>query len=60
MRNASFALLALWLIALVTTVLLVPDRTVLTSLAPVFAICAIGSITILRKACGAASRQPDR
>jgi|AP12_2_1047962.scaffolds.fasta_scaffold273591_2 hypothetical protein len=55
MRSATFALLALWLIALVTTVLLVPDRSVLTYLGPVFAVCTIGSITVLRKACSAAS-----
>jgi len=60
MRNATFALLALWLIALVTTLLLVPDRSVFTYLGPVFAICTIGSITILRKACGEASGRPGR
>ena len=60
MRNATFAILALWLIALVTTILLVPDRSVLTLLGPVFAVCTIGSITILRKACSEASGRPDR
>ena len=60
MRNATFALLALWVIALVTTILVVPDRSVLTVLGPVFAVCTIGSITILRKACGRQSGQPRR
>jgi len=58
MRNAAFALLALWAIAIITTMLLVPDRAVFTYLGPVYAVCTIGSIAVLRKACGSDPGRP--
>lgn len=44
------AILALWLIAVVGTVLVVNDAGVFTYLAPLYAICAIGSVFIVRRA----------
>jgi hypothetical protein len=42
--------LALWLIAIVVTFLLVPDAHVMTTLAPVYAVCMIGSVVTVRAA----------
>jgi hypothetical protein len=50
--KAPLAVLALWLIALASTFFLVHDRSVFTFLGPIFAICMIGSVTVVRRACG--------
>ena len=47
------AVVALWAIAIATTVVLVPDRGVFTTLGPVYAICMIGSVVTVRKALAA-------
>jgi hypothetical protein len=41
---------ALWAIAIVVTFLMIDDRTIITKLGPVFAICAIGSVVNVRAA----------
>ena len=44
------ATLLLWVIALATTVLVVKDTSASTILGPLFAICMIGSVVIVRRA----------
>jgi hypothetical protein len=44
------AVVLLWAIAIITTVALVPDRQVFTTLGPVYAVCMIGSVVVVRKA----------
>jgi hypothetical protein len=46
----QMANLALWLIAIVVTFLLVPDRHTMTTLGPVYAVCMIGSMVTVRAA----------
>lgn len=46
----ELAVLALWLIAIVTTMLLVHDPSTFSRLAPVFAVCTIGSVVTVRRA----------
>ena len=50
--KAVLAVLSLWLIAVATTLVLVRDRGVFTFLGPVYAICMIGSVTVVHRACG--------
>lgn len=45
----EFVLLASWLVAIVATLLLLPDRSVFTKLGPVYAICMIGSVVSARR-----------
>jgi hypothetical protein len=44
------AIVILWLIAIVVTYLKVPNAQVLTTLAPVYAVCMIGSLITVRAA----------
>lgn len=44
------AILGLWTIAIAGTLLLVPDRSVFTYLGPLYAVCMIGSIVVVRLA----------
>jgi hypothetical protein len=44
--------LAIWLVALLATIGIVKDSGLLTYLLPVFAICMIGSVMVVRKARG--------
>lgn len=46
--KVMIGILFLWLVALVATVLLLKDNSILTYLLPVYAICMIGSVIILR------------
>lgn len=46
----ELAILGLWAIALVATLALVKETGVFTDLAPLYAICAIGSVLIVRSA----------
>ena len=46
--KAELIVLALWLIAIVTSVLVVTDSSDFTYLGPVFAICMIGSVVAVR------------
>ena len=46
----QFAVLSLWLIAIAVTFTIVPDRRVVTTLGPVFAVCMIGSVVTVRAA----------
>jgi len=48
----ELATLGLWLVALLATIGIVKDSSVLTVLVPVFAICMIGSVMVVRKARG--------
>lgn len=51
--------LVLWLIAIVATMLLVDDPTTFTRLAPIHAICMIGSVVNVRWARGARGGPTD-
>jgi uncharacterized membrane protein len=44
------AVLALWLVAIVATIVIVRDAGTLTTLGPVYAVCAIGSVVTVRHA----------
>jgi hypothetical protein len=44
------AVVALWALAILSTVAIVPDRGVFTYLGPVYAICMIGSVAVVRRA----------
>jgi len=46
----EFAILGLWLIAILTTAILTEGNGKFTYLGPVFAICAIGSVITVRRA----------
>jgi len=48
--KSEFVVLALWTIAIAATVILVGDTGKFTYLAPVYAICAIGSVFTVRRA----------
>jgi len=45
----EFAILSLWLIAVVATILIVDQSGVFTFLGPLFAICTIGSVVTVRR-----------
>jgi hypothetical protein len=44
--------LALWLVALTATLVVVHDTAAVSRIAPVFAICMIGSVMTMRRAVG--------
>jgi len=46
----EFTTLAIWLVALLATIGIVKNSSLLTYLLPVFAICMIGSVMVVRKA----------
>lgn len=46
----EIAILLLWVIALLATVFVIRNRALMTLLGPLFAICMIGSISIVRRA----------
>ncbi|MFQ5706355.1 MAG: hypothetical protein ACE5HO_02845 [bacterium] len=46
----ELATLVLWFIAIVATMLLVREKTLFTYLGPLYAICTIGSLLIVRQA----------
>jgi hypothetical protein len=48
-RKPEFVVLALWTIAIVATLLVARDGA-FTYLAPLFAVCAVGSVFTVRKA----------
>lgn len=48
----ELATLAIWLVATLATIGIVKDSGVLTYLLPVFAICMIGTVMVVRKARG--------
>ena len=52
----EIAVLVLWLIAIVVTMLLVKEPGTFSRLAPVYAICTIGSVMNVRQARGAARK----
>ena len=51
MKNKyEWAILALWLIAVVATLFITGDMEHFTYLGPLYAICMVGSVLIVRKA----------
>lgn len=50
------AVVVLWAIAIVPTVVLVGDREAFTYLGPVYGICMMGSVMVVRRAQIAAAR----
>ena len=46
----ELAILALWLISIVATMLIVDEAGIFTYLGPLYAICTIGSVIIVRRA----------
>ncbi len=44
------AIVASWVLAIIATAAIVNDRAVFTYLAPLYAICMIGSVVVVRKA----------
>lgn len=54
----AIAVVVLWAIALGATYVVVRDPRVLTELGPLFAICMVGSVLMVRGAAG--SRRSDR
>ncbi len=47
--KTEFVVLILWLIAIVTTVVLIDDFGAFTYLGPVYLICMIGSVVVIRR-----------
>jgi len=47
--KTEITILALWLIAIVATLIIVKDASRFTYLAPVYAICMIGSVVTVRR-----------
>lgn len=53
MRNLPiFVIVALWLIAIVATLVVVKDSGVFTFLGPVYFVCMLGSVVTVRNAVG--------
>ncbi len=44
------AIVALWVLAIIATAAIVNDRAVFTYLAPLYVVCMIGSLVVVRKA----------
>ncbi len=44
------AIVALWALAIIATAAIVNDRAVFTYLAPLYAVCMIASVVVVRKA----------
>lgn len=42
----------LWSLAIAATAVILPDRSVFTTLGPLYAVCMIGSVVIVRRAQG--------
>jgi Na+/glutamate symporter len=53
----EIAVVLLWAIAMAATYLIIRQSSVLTLLAPLFAVCMIGSVIIVRRA-ASSSRPP--
>lgn len=49
-KNPEFSILALWLIAIATTLYLTRDTGLFTYLAPLYFVCTVGSIVTVRSA----------
>jgi hypothetical protein len=49
-KRPEFAVLALWLIAIVSTLVVVRDERSFTVLGPVYFVCMVGSIVAARRA----------
>lgn len=46
----QFAILGLWIIAIIATLLIIDEMAVFTYVGPLYAICTIGSVIIVRLA----------
>jgi peptidoglycan/LPS O-acetylase OafA/YrhL len=44
------AIVVLWALAIISTLVIVADRHVFTYLGPLYAVCMIGSVLVVRKA----------
>lgn len=50
----TLAVVALWALAIIATVVIVPDRSAFTYLGPLYAVCMIGSVVVVQRASKAA------
>jgi len=46
----TLAVAALWVIAIAATIVIVADRSVFSYLGPLYAVCMIGSVVIVKRA----------